>query len=106
VPRAARESGLKDRIVAELRRRGVWAVRIAASPFQRAGLPDVLVCLREPRGRGLWIEVKRAGEEPRKLQRAIALELAGAGWAVGVARSVDEAVGLVELYEMETTTRR
>lgn len=91
----ARESGVKVRAVRAIRESGRYAVRIAASHFQTAGLPDVLVLLRHPRGRALWLEFKQPGETPTRLQAAKMRELDAAGAATAVVHSVSEALTAV-----------
>ena len=64
-----------------------------------AGLPDILVALHRPPGRGHWVEMKRPGERPTRLQLATHRALRAAGFAVTVATSVEEAVEAVERSE-------
>lgn len=61
------------------------------------GTPDLLIIMS--RGRSLWVEVKKPGEEPAVVQRLRHRELRNMGHAVTVARSVEEfikAVGEME----------
>jgi hypothetical protein len=57
------------------------------------GLPDVLV-IKE--GRAAWMEVKRPGEDPTRIQEHRMRELAKVGCPVTVVRSVGDARGFLE----------
>lgn len=95
----ARESSVKDRAVKAIRQSGRWAMRLAASPFQKTGMPDILVILRSPPGRALFIEMKRPGQSPRQIQAFRLHELANAGAATAIATTVDEALAAVREAE-------
>jgi len=43
----------------------LWSMKVHGSPMQRAGVPDYLILYR---GKTLFIEVKRPGEQPTKIQ--------------------------------------
>ena len=73
--------------MAEARRLGFFAIKIHGNQYQMAGIPDVL-CLRD--GRAYWIEFKRPGEEPTKLQNHRMKQLQEAGCPATVARSVGD----------------
>ena len=95
------EAGVKDRAVAQLRALGWWAVRIAASPYQTMGLPDVLVALHSPRGRGLWLEFKQPGKTATKIQLARMAELEDAGFETEIVYTVDDALLAVARCEAQ-----
>ena len=61
--------------------------------FMLAGLPDVLVIKG---GRAAWMEVKRPGEEPSKIQLHRMRELAGHGCPVAVVFSAADARHFLE----------
>ena len=63
------------------------------SQFSVAGLPDVL-CVRE--GRAVWMEAKRPGEEPTRIQEHRMRELIQAGCPVAVVRSAGDAKAFLE----------
>lgn len=58
------------------------------SQYSLAGLPDVL-CIRD--GRAVWLEAKRPGEEPTRIQTHRIRELSEAGCSCAVVRSASEA---------------
>jgi Holliday junction resolvase len=72
---------------------GWWATKIHGNAFQLAGLPDVL-CIKD--GRARWIECKRPGEEPTKLQVHRMRELAKHGSNCVVAFSAGDAKEFLE----------
>ena len=82
------EKVIVARILDEGRRLGFFAVKIHGGPFMLRGLPD---CLFLKGGRAAWIEAKRPGEQPTKVQVARMSELRAAGCVVGVATSAGEA---------------
>lgn len=63
---------------------GFFALKIHGNQYQMAGIPDVL-CLKG--GRAFWIEFKRPGEKPTKLQMHRMKQLEEAGCPTAVARS-------------------
>lgn len=67
---------------------GWWAAKMHGSQFSLAGLPDVL-CIRD--GHAAWIECKRPGEHPTRIQEHRMRELASCGCHVTVATSASEA---------------
>lgn len=69
------------------KRKYTWAFKVHGSPFQRAGVPDILgVC----RGRCFAIEVKEPGNVPTLLQTRTLDKLRAAGAIVGVAWSLEQ----------------
>ena len=48
-----------------LKSEGAWVMKVHGSPYQRPGVPDLLVCYR---GRFLGLEVKQPGKHLSKLQ--------------------------------------
>lgn len=73
--------------MAEAKRLGFFAIKIHGNQYQMAGIPDVL-CLKA--GRAYWIEFKRPGEEPTKLQNHRMRQLQEAGCPTTVARSAGD----------------
>lgn len=89
----ALESRLTDRIIKRLRQMPEADVlKLHGSPFQRAGYPDIHVCWQ---GRCYWLEVKRPGEGPTKLQQHRLVALRKARAVAEVVRSVAEAERLL-----------
>ena len=92
--RGGTERHLQARCVARLRARRargekVWWLKVHGSHFQRAGIPDLLVCYR---GRFLAFELKHPtdGSGPTELQKRELLSLERAGAVAAVVRSVEE----------------
>jgi hypothetical protein len=98
------ETSLQIAIVKRLHERGILAVHvpnegsrgvkggaIAKAKGLVTGCPDILClcCL-------VAIEVKAPGEEPTRKQEQFLRVLRALGWEVGVARSVEEAMEIVE----------
>lgn len=76
------------KVMATARSLGWWACKMHGSAYSMAGLPDVL-CIKG--GRAVWLEAKRPGEEPTKVQLHRIRELAAAGCSCAVVRSAQEA---------------
>lgn len=93
------ETDLSRAIVLALRQRGVWVIRTGVTHKRgsrgtqsgESGMPD----LWTPLG---WIEVKRPGEKLLASQQRWHDKARRHGVAVGVARSVGEAMALVDLW--------
>ena len=79
--------------MAELRRRGYWAVKNHGNEFSVKGLPDVFA-IKE--GRIIAIEFKRPGEDPTKIQMLIMSQLESFGCRCCVCRSVDDVKEFLE----------
>lgn len=87
------ERVIVGKVMSEARRLGWWATKMHGNQFMLAGLPDVLALKN---GRAAWMEVKRPGESPTKVQEHRMRELARAGCAVSVVRSADDARRFLE----------
>ena len=61
----AAEKQFEDKIKAYLKERGHWFVKYFANRNTRAGVPDILACVR---GRFVAIEVKASTGKPSELQ--------------------------------------
>jgi Holliday junction resolvase len=68
---------------------GGWWMKIHGSPFQLAGVPDIIGCYK---GHFVAIEVKVEGNKPTRLQEECIKLLQLAGARVGVAYSVEESL--------------
>ena len=66
------------------------------SAYSVKGLPDVLV-IKD--GRAAWMEAKRPGEEPTKIQLHVMRQLAAAGCPVAVVHSAADARHFLEAIE-------
>lgn len=87
------EKTIVANVIAEARRLGWWSVKIHGNAYQLAGLPDVLV-IKD--GRAAWMEAKRPGEEPTRIQNHRMRELIGAGCPCAVVRSAGDAREFLE----------
>ena len=72
--------------------RSFW-IKIWSGPFQVAGFPDLLGCVK---GRFYALEVKTSKGKPSELQIRVMKRIKLAGGITGVVRSVDEALALVQ----------
>lgn len=82
------EKVIVARVMDEARRLGFAAYKMHGGPYSVRGLPDVLAIRR---GRAYWMEAKRPGEEPTRVQVARMRELAAAGCSVAVVTSAADA---------------
>jgi Holliday junction resolvase len=76
-------------VLNEIRSRGGFAVKIHGSPFQVAGIPDILACYR---GRFIAFECKRAAGLPAsKLQEWTMKQIRRAGGVALLIYAVEQA---------------
>ena len=87
------EKTIVNNVMAVARSMGYWAMKNHGSQFSVAGLPDVLL-IKE--GRAVWLEAKRPGEEPTRIQEHRMRELIGVGCPVAVVRSAGDAKAFLE----------
>lgn len=87
------ERAIVAKVMATARGLGWWTTKIHGNQFMAAGLPDVL-CIRG--GRAVWLEAKRPGEEPTKIQLHRMRELSAAGCPVAVVTSAADARAFLE----------
>lgn len=66
---------------------GFYVVKLHGSAYSLAGIPDVM-CLRD--GKAYFIEFKRPGEEPTKIQQHRLRELISHGCPSTVCRSAGD----------------
>lgn len=59
------ESTITKNICKELKNRGIWHMKIHGGPYQRAGIPDLLVIIK---GHAFFFEVKVPGKKLTDLQ--------------------------------------
>jgi Holliday junction resolvase len=83
------ETLLVRRIMDWLEASGGWWMKVHGSPFQKAGVPDIIGCYK---GRFVGIEVKVGNNTPTLIQKSCIQLLKRAGARVGVAYSVEEAI--------------
>lgn len=98
------ESQLVKRIVSEVEKRypNAWILKVHGGGYQRAGVPDVLLCVG---GRFVAFEVKhrKPGESLAAMQRRVTArqkkeigDIQAAGGAASVVSSVDEVLVFLE----------
>jgi hypothetical protein len=90
------EKVIVAKVLAAARQRGWWAMKTHGSAFTLAGLPDVLV-IKD--GRAAWMEAKRPGETPTRIQEHRMRELSAAGCPVAVVTSAGDAIEFLETIE-------
>lgn len=86
------ERSVEDECNREAKRRGVMSLKIVA--LGRAGFPDRTLLARG--GRVAFLELKRPGEEPRKLQRWWLRKLREYGFPAGW---TDTQQGVLDFFE-------
>lgn len=91
--RAPLEKTIVNNVLATARRLGWWAMKNHGSQYSVTGLPDVLA-IKD--GKAVWMEAKRPGEEPTRIQEHRLRELAAAGCPVAVVRSAGDAQQFLE----------
>lgn len=67
-------------------------IKIWSGPFQVAGFPDLLGCVK---GRFIALEVKMPGEEPSAIQRHMMKLIKRAGGITSRVESVEEAINVI-----------
>jgi len=92
------EASLQGRILRLLLRRpGCWAVKFPGV-LQR-GVPDILAVYR---GRFFALEVKRPGQKPTRLQRAVLQQIRATGAVAETVTSVRQVKGVLASIEEAT----
>ena len=86
------EKAIVAKVVSTAKALGFWTHKTHGGPFSR-GIPDILA-IRD--GRACWMEVKRPGETPTRLQEHVLRQLAEAGCPVAVVTSAGEARAFLE----------
>lgn len=94
-----KESTIVAKIVSTLRGKGCFVTKLHGGPNQQAGLPDLLV-VRD--GRAFFLEVKRPGQSPTKLQEHTLAKLRDVGAVAVCVRSVEEAISAVWPHDQPT----
>lgn len=87
------EKTIVAKVLAVARSKGWWAMKVHGSAYQTAGLPDVLV-IKD--GKAAWMEAKRPGQEPTRIQEHRMRELSAAGCPVAVVHSAADALHFLE----------
>lgn len=83
------ETSITKSIQRNAKSRGWWVMKIAGGPFQKAGVPDLLLIKN---GLAVFLEVKQPGKKPTPLQVQVMRDIAATGGATtAVVTSWDEA---------------
>lgn len=99
------EASLTAQIVALLKARGCWVLKVHGHPWQRRGVPDILACVpldsvrpnrRGRRGRFLAIEVKSLDGQLSPLQVREAKALVDAGAICIVAHALADVMEVLD----------
>ena len=88
-----RESIIQKSIVRYLRGLGAWCLKVHGSPYQRAGVPDLLCCHK---GIFYAFEVKRSDERATPIQAHELEQVQMAGGTATVVTSVEDVQSLME----------
>lgn len=91
--RAPLEKTIVANVMAQGRALGWWVTKFHGNAYSMSGVPDVLAIKG---GRAAWLECKRPGEEPTKIQLHRMRELSAAGCPVAVVTSAAEARAFLE----------
>ena len=80
------ESRLVKKIIRYVRDRGGWCEKVHGGPYQRVGLPDVLICFR-----GIFVMAEtKAGTKATPAQLQVIKEINAAGGIAFVCTSVEQ----------------
>ena len=91
------ETDLKEDILEVLKKvPDSVAIKIAGNAFQESGLPDILFTCSAIGGRAIVLELKKPGEEPRKLQEYKIAKFSRAGAYACVVQSLSEVLVILE----------
>ncbi len=88
------ETAITTTITKNLTKCGIFWLKLHGSPYQRQGMPDLLV-VKE--GRAYFFEVKRPGQKPTPLQERRLLQCRQAGAGAKVVHSWIEVDAWLEL---------
>jgi hypothetical protein len=73
------ESSITKSIQRHAKSCGWWQMKIAGGPFQKAGVPDLLLIKG---GKAVFLEVKQPGKKATLLQQQVMKEISETGGAV------------------------
>ena len=93
-----KESAIQRQIVLYLRGRGAWVFKIHGSPYQQAGVPDLLVGYK---GQLYAMEVKRPGQRLSAIQAKVIEEIRASGCVAGRVESIEEAEEMLKYGSIE-----
>lgn len=87
-----KESALKRKVLEAYRARGAWAVKIHGSPYQEAGIPDIVACYH---GRLVAPELKVGKNKATPAQLAQMAKIRAAGGTSREVYTLEEALDLL-----------
>jgi hypothetical protein len=87
------EKAIVERVMCAAKRLGWMPLKMHGNAYVMKGLPDVLVLKS---GKAAWMEVKRPGHEPTRIQTHRMRELIAAGCPCAVVHSVGDAQEFLE----------
>ena len=90
------EKTIVKRVMDEAKRLGWWCAKMHGNQFMIKGLPDILAIRG---GRCVWMEAKRPGQEPTRIQLHVMRQLSAAGCPVCVVHSAADARHFLEAIE-------
>ena len=94
----AREKVIQTNIIRHLRSMGAWVFNVHGSPYQQAGVPDLLVGYK---GRFYAMEVKRPGRPLSPVQAKVIEEIRASGCIAGRVESIEEAEEMLEKWQLQ-----
>lgn len=98
------ERAVVKKTLLQLRARGGFWIKIHGSPFQIAGIPDILGCYR---GRFIAFEVKRdASGRPTPLQQHMMEKIRAAGGFATLIFTAEQALDLLDRIDARQEARR
>lgn len=97
------ERAIVKKALMKLRARGGFWIKIHGSPFQLAGIPDIIGCYR---GRFIAFEVKReAGMVPTRIQMYQLKKITQAGGFARVIFTAEQALGWLDRIDAAQEAR-
>lgn len=112
---AQAESKLSRAIMAALRARGIWCMKIHGGPTMMAGAPDIIACVPVRHdcdqffgeiGRFVGFETKTpTGGDPTPIQHRVHDNIRSAAGVVFVPRTVEDAIDAIETMRGVTGTQ-
>ena len=94
----AREKVIQTNIIRHLRSMGAWVFNVHGSPYQQAGVPDLLVGYK---GRFYAMEVKRPGMSLSPVQTKVIEEIRASGCIAGRVESIEEAEEMLKKWQLQ-----
>lgn len=88
-----REKLIQRQIIKHLRDMGAWVFNVHGSPYQQAGVPDLLIGYK---GRFYALEVKRPGQSLSAIQAKVIEEIRASGCIASRVESIEDVIQLLE----------